>query len=447
MELLREKINFLMVGVKELSRGNFSYSIPVFNRDEFGFLTESFNHMSNLIKKRNEKIKENEENLIKKNIELQDLTVKLEEKVQERTKELENIIQTIGEGLFTVNLEQKIVYFNHEAENITGYKREEAIGSTCVDILKCPECKINCEFILTGKTENNACRIVRETNIINKNNEKIPIIKDAIIFKDKNNKITGAIETFRDITKIKEIQQMKNDFISMITHDLKSPLTSILGFATLYINDKKITSDENLKNAFRRIQSNGYKMLNLIENYLLINRMETDNFELNLKNMNIKKILFDVIKDIQSQASNNHIQIKTSFEENIPEILADKTHIERIFYNILSNAIKYSKPISGQSIYIEIKKNIDFINVIVADEGIGIPEEEMKNLFIKYKRFQNVKKIKGTGLGLYIAKKMIEAHKGKINIESEYGKYTKVTISLPYYHCNEPYFTTETRRH
>ncbi len=429
---LHKKISFLLNGVKEVSSGNLNYIIPVIYKDEFGLLTNSFNNMSQTLKRKEDELSINNEKLLKINTRLKDLTEKLEEKVQTRTEELESIMQTMGEGLFTVNNEQKIIYFNHAAEEISGYKKEEITNKTCVEIFRCPNCTLNCAFLNSSEAkEKIKCQIVKETYILNKDGQKIPVIKDAILLKDKNNNILGTVETIRDITKIKEMEQMKSDFVSMMTHDLKSPLTSILGFASLCIDNKNLAIDETCRSYLERIKFNGYRMLNLIENFLTISKLETLKTELNLKQIDIKKVLNDIVKDIQTQAVGKQISIQSFYEENIPLIFADELQIERVFHNIFSNAIKYSPNGPGRDIYLNVIKQKKYLEISIEDHGIGIPEKEIKNIFEKYKRSSETQKIKGYGLGLFIVKNIVEAHGGSVMIKSEEGKGTKVMVILP----------------
>ncbi|MBI5418185.1 PAS domain S-box protein [Candidatus Poribacteria bacterium] len=430
---LNKRINFLLEGVTQVSSGNLEYVIPLISNDEFGVLTKSFNKMSKTLKEKEYDLMINNEELKKINKELKELSDSLEEKVHTRTEEIETIMQTMGDGLFTVNKNQEIVYFNRAAEKLLGYKKSEVEHKACVDILKCPNCTLSCAFLASASSGQDQCRAINETYILDKQGKKIPVIKDAIILKDKNNNNIGAVETIHDITNIKEMEQIKNDFLSMVTHDLKSPLTSILGFTSLCLRNKLILQDENMHGNLERIRTNSHKMLNLIENFLTASRLEVGKFELNIRKVNIVDLLNDVINDLKISAESKNITILANFEEHLPEVIADEVQLERIFHNVISNSIKYSTPEKKQNIYINVNKQDVFVDIAIKDEGIGIAKNELNEVFNKYKRSSiGTHNIKGSGLGLYIVKSLVEAHKGAIAIDSELGKGTIITISLPH---------------
>jgi len=286
--------------------------------------------------------------------------------------------------------------------------------------------------------------IRRTSNTFIAENMGVPI-------KDENGKIIGAVEIIVDITervsleerlqkhlveleakvteKTRELMFEKEEVLTMLTHDLKTPLTSILGYCSILLEDEMKETDAHLRPSVEGINVNAERMLNLIRNFLAADRMNENKFKIEPVPVKIEPILMESILNMDPQLKEKDLSIEIDMGPDLPQVTADREHMERVFYNLLSNAVKFT-PAGGRITVGAHDSGDGFVNLKIGDTGSGIPKDELPLLFDKY--FQGSNRNLGTGLGLFIAKKVIEAHRGNISVSSMDGKGTTFTIRLPY---------------
>ena len=229
--------------------------------------------------------------------------------------------------------------------------------------------------------------------------------------------------------ELSDNNQMKNKFIGIVAHDLRNPLISIRGFSELLIKDSQNFTEE--QNEFIDIiHATSRNMLAMINDLLDISRIESGNMNLDLQPGSLKLLILERIQIISLQAAKKHITIHKELS-TIPEIAFDQHRMGQAVDNLITNAIKFSP--SGSNVYLKLKKSKDKVQFDVTDEGPGIPQEEQHLLFSEFHRL-SVRPTGGetsTGLGLTIAKKIIEAHNGKIEFESREGRGSTFRLILP----------------
>ena len=424
---------------KQLARGALEQRASVESRDEIGELALAFNKMA--------------EDLKNSRDEIEKYSKTLEKKVEERTKELalekdkiEAILKSIADGLFTIDRQWRITSFNEAAEELTGYKAEEAIGKKCMEIFKADECERNCP-IKKSIESGRACLNV-EMSIFDKNNEKRAIMASAAPLMGIENKPIGGVEVFKDISEIKrlianlektnwELLQMqeelkkadraKTEFLSTASHELRTPLTTLLGYSELLLTR---SLDEKTKEEFLTfIHEESIHLARLVNNLLDISRIEAKGeFEIERNHVQLLEIIQKNIHFFM-HSTDTHRFI-TKFENNIPPVWIDPEKISQVIKNLLDNAIKYSK---GGDITCCVYKKDGCIWVSIEDQGIGIPKEDLPYIFDKFYRGSrpDIVNMRGTGLGLSISKQIVEAHGGEIKVESKVGKGTKVVFNIP----------------
>ncbi len=223
--------------------------------------------------------------------------------------------------------------------------------------------------------------------------------------------------------------EMKNKFIGIVAHDLRNPVISIRGFSELLLKDSNIFNEE--QNEFLSIiHSTSRNMLAMINDLLDISRIESGNMQLVHKNGSLNKLILERIQLIKLQADKKHITIYKELT-SIPEVTFDKHRLGQAIDNLITNAIKFAP--SGSNVYLSLKQDGDMIKFSVTDEGPGIPGEEQHLLFSEFHRL-SIRPTAGetsTGLGLAIAKKIIEAHNGKIEFETQEGMGSTFSLILP----------------
>ncbi|MGC2423275.1 MAG: ATP-binding protein [Nitrospirota bacterium] len=257
---------------------------------------------------------------------------------------------------------------------------------------------------------------------------------------DENNKVIGEIKTFYDVTGEKLLEKRKSDFISLITHDLKSPLTSILGYSDLLMSEAsgKLGSEE--KGYLTSIKSNGARILDMVEQYLDLTKIEAGMMRLDLAKTDPASLLEECYSTLNIQAMEKNIKILLDAPDGLPVITVDREKMLRVITNLVSNSIKYTMSggtvvVSARSAGMESaeagKPAAEAVEISVADNGYGMEPEDLPHIFDRYYRSKSISGIRGTGLGLAVVKSLVDTHGGRVSVESELGKGSKFTVRIP----------------
>jgi len=246
-----------------------------------------------------------------------------------------------------------------------------------------------------------------------------------------DNSLAGVVVVIRNITALKKIEQLKSQFVSMVSHELKAPIAAVYGFLNLITDDKIKISDEQQKDYILRSQLRLDGLLKMVNDLLDISRMEMKTVRREIKQVCVEEIIKSVIELFQVEINKKGISVSLNCESDAACIKADYDEINRLFTNFISNAIKYNN--ENGSITITISKSEDYLTTEIKDTGIGLKPEEKKKLFSEFFRAKNelTKSISGTGLGLSIVKRIVDSYSGKIEVESEFGSGTTFRIFLP----------------
>jgi len=238
-------------------------------------------------------------------------------------------------------------------------------------------------------------------------------------------------ELSKALEEIKVVTQRKTDFVSAVAHELRTPLTSIKGYAALLSAGKLGQIPPAVKERLEKINKHSDNLSGLINNLLDISRIESGRVEMNIEKINLKETVESFYDLLAPQFKEKQIKFKQDIPPVIKEILADKQQLQRVFINLVGNAIKFTP--AGGTITIGAKETNDEIQIVVQDSGIGIPKKDLHKVFEEFYRTDEAvnQQIKGTGLGLSLVKYIVEAHKGKIWVDSDTGKGAKFIFALP----------------
>lgn len=242
----------------------------------------------------------------------------------------------------------------------------------------------------------------------------------------------GAILLIQDNSVEKQLEAMKLDFVSMAAHELRTPLTSLKGYLSVFAKEGegKFSSDQQM--FIDRMTISTQTLMSLIENLLNVSRVERGAMTMYKEQVDWTKMVNQIVDDYKLRAKEKNITLDfLQSTQPIPHLLVDKLRICEVLYNLIANAINYTAP--GGSIQVWIDTNGEFVTTHVKDTGEGIPQEAIPNLFTKFFRVGgNLEQgSKGTGLGLYIAKSIMDMHQGKIWVNSEIGKGSVFSFSVP----------------
>ncbi len=350
----------------------------------------------------------------------------LEEKVLERTKDIaearakeEAILASIGDGLAVVDKEGKIMYVNQSFEQMLGLKVKEVIGRSMVEVVPREDqngAEVQFEERILTQVLSGKKFVADLTNpfyYIRKDKSRFPVssIVTPVVL---GGKIVGAVETFRDITKEKDIDKAKSEFVSLASHQLRTPLSSVNWYAEMLLAGDvgKVTPEQ--KKYLEEVYRGNQRMVGLVNALLDVSRIELGTFLVEPEPTDIVKLAQVEIGEQKLQIGAKQIQFSSSFEKNIPLILADPKLLHMAVQNLLTNAVKYTP--EGGKVRLTIALSDVHVLIKVSDTGYGIPKNQHDKIFTKLFRADNVreKDTEGTGLGLYIVKSIIEHSGGKI---------------------------------
>jgi signal transduction histidine kinase len=237
----------------------------------------------------------------------------------------------------------------------------------------------------------------------------------------------GMVAIFRDVTDKAALEQLRADFLSMITHDIKVPLTVILGYTEM-LTDPEPPPGEIPPDILSRIRESGQTINALVCNFVDLSRIEAGRLTLDPRSFDVREMLAHAVEHYEWTARRKGISLALEAEP-VPPIMADEAQLERVVANLLGNAIKYTA--SGGRVTIATARDGDRVAIAFRDTGRGIPGEELPHLFEKYRRVREAKRTEGTGLGLFIAKTIVAAHGGDIRVDSTLGVGSTFTLLLP----------------
>lgn len=441
---------------KYVQKRNFDHPVNIKTKDEIGIFGQTFNsmlkqlkslysEMENRIKSKTKELSDKVALIEQKNIDLENTkkaTLNLLEDIQneKNTSEAEKnkmeiILGSIGDGVFVVDNQEKIIVFNKTAEQISGFTASDVLGKSYRNVMKFiieKNININDDFIKKTLESGELQSMSDHTVLYKKDGKKIPIADSAAPLVSKEGKIVGCVVVFRDVTREREIDQMKSEFVSVASHQLRTPLTSIKWLLEMMLEGDvgKITKkqEKHLKDVF----ASNERMIVLVNDLLNVSRIEAGKIKIEPKEVQIEDILTEIAETLKPMAQKKNITMVCHHPKpKLPKLFIDPERISEAFKNVISNAIKYTK--DGGKIELSCKQKDQVAEFAVKDNGVGIPKDQQKRIYEKFFRADNIIRMQteGTGLGLYITKSIIESSGGKMRFESEEGKGTTFYLTLP----------------
>jgi two-component system phosphate regulon sensor histidine kinase PhoR len=246
---------------------------------------------------------------------------------------------------------------------------------------------------------------------------------------DHTNQILGVVTIIQDATKDREIDRMKSEFVANVSHELKTPLSSIKAYTEMLL-DGEAQDEESRKEFCTIIESETDRLSSMIDNLLDLSRLEAGVIEMNMERVNLITMLKSIEDTMRPTATKKRIELKTDISQYIVPVLGDAGQLNRVFVNLVSNAIKYTK--EGGRVDIKARLEGDLIRVDVRDSGLGIPEESLSKIFEKFYRVkENQTAAKGTGMGLAMVKRILEIHNAEIKVNSKVAEGSCFSVFIP----------------
>lgn len=395
---ITEPIRDVTEKAEKMAKGDFEQFVEVKSDDEIGQLASMFNH----------------------------LTLKLKDTLQEMDLErskLDTIFNYMAEGVIAVDINGYIIHANPTAMNILdiGEKDIKSYGEDKEKTFKLNEINLN---NIDYKYEQTL-----EGDETLKKGSQVFKLKYAP-FKNEKNNIGGLIIVFQDITNEHKLDNMRKEFVANVSHELKTPITTIKSYTETLMEDG---INMEIKNQFLNvIDKECDRMARLVRDLLQLSNLDYKKTNWQKIEVSVNEFLNNILSKVDFAFKDKNHELITDIEKDMPNIVIDKDGIEQVILNIISNAIKYTE--NGGKIQVKSQIADNYISIIVKDNGIGIPSEDQKRIFERFYRVEKgrSRELGGTGLGLSIAKQIIEAHNGDISLSSNFGEGTSVEIKLPY---------------
>ncbi|MDP2728862.1 MAG: ATP-binding protein [Dehalococcoidales bacterium] len=361
-------------------------------RDEAGDLARAFNQMSRKLKE-------------------------MVETISEDRVRLTGILENMADGVIMTDTEGNVILTNKAARNIFHIRSEKPTGPV-IETVRDHEVNQVIKLCLETRQEQIA---QFESGISNR-------FLRAIALPVSGAQISGALLLLQDLTELHGFQTMRRELIGNISHEFRTPLAGIKAMVET-IRDGAIDDKEKAQDFLLRIDNEVDRLAQLVSELTELSRIETGQAKLKYEQVNLNELINEVATQLTPQAERKQLTISTEFASDIPIVLADRERVRQVIVNLLHNAIKFSD--SAGRITITTRVTDNAVETDISDTGAGIPEEDQPHIFERFYKADKARAGGGTGMGLAIAKHIIEAHNGKIWVKSEEGKGSTFSFSLP----------------
>jgi PAS domain S-box-containing protein len=344
--------------------------------------------------------------------------------VEEHSARLAAIVTSSDDAIISKTLESVITTWNDGAERLFGYTADEMIGETIYKLI--PDDRQEEEPMILSRLKSGERIEHFETQRQTKDGRLIDVSLTISPIKNNQGQIIGLSKIARDISERKKDEIRKNDFIGMVSHELKTPLTSLSAILQLLQNKLKKSEDPFVNEGLRRANVQAKKMSTMINGFLNISRLESGKIQIDKQAFIIGDLIREVISETNLTGPSHSIEL-----EHCDKVVvqADQEKIGSVLTNLLGNAVKYSP--KGSAIRISCKQLDQAVQVSISDEGLGIRPEDRDHIFDRYHRVENNRNISGFGIGLYLSAEIIQRHGGQIWVESQNGIGSTFHFTLP----------------
>jgi PAS domain S-box-containing protein len=370
---------------------------------------------------------------------LKDYYGNLEKIVKQRTEELESeklllskTLSGMSDGVIAVNTESEIILINRAAEELLGLCRQEVLHKKLhnfitfekennYDEMKCP-----LEQVLNSSGDKS---IRCEKFIVKTTNKRMLTSATVSGMYKADGGLMGVVMVFRDISKEQELEKMKADFISTVSHELKTPVTSIKAYADIMLSESDL-SGQSARKFLSIIVEQSNRLAQLIDRILEISKISTLDFNISTEPVNMCSLIEHISAELQVIAHEKGVEFETEIDRNVPVIKSDESRLHSVVTNLVNNAVKFTNP-KGK-VKLSLTKSEDNSVIEVSDTGIGIPKEDLIKIFDRFYRSRNSKNFtQGSGLGLAIVKETVDLLGGRIAVKSTPGLGTTFKIYMP----------------
>jgi two-component system phosphate regulon sensor histidine kinase PhoR len=346
-----------------------------------------------------------------------------------RGKNAEAIIYSIRDAVIVIDEYDRLLMANESAGQLFRFDFRNSQHRPLTELIDAEQGEFAGFLSHSRKSKGQATR--REIEIFEDGERKTFDCIVSCVY-DQSQKVCGIVAVMHDVTREKQIQQMKNDFVSHVSHELKTPLASITAYSEMLV-DGEANDEKTRKEFYSVIQSQAKRLSRLIEDILNTSRIESGLIKVNKEPVSLTMLIEEQLQMIKGYAEEKNIEIAGQKPIVFDQVYVDRDMMSQVIINLLSNAVKYTPSGGTVRIATEVDEGASLARVIVTDTGVGIPEDEIEHVFEKFYRVgANKKQAKGTGLGLNLVKQMVETvHDGRVFVTSKVGVGSTFGFELP----------------
>jgi len=351
-----------------------------------------------------------------------------EEELRASEERFRALTESTSDWVWEVDVDGVYTYASPKVKDLLGYEPEEVIGKTPFDFMPPEEAKrIAEEFRAIVDSQRPFARL--ENTNLHKDGRLVVLDTSGVPFFDADGRLCGYRGIDRDITEREKLDRLKDEFIGLVSHELRSPLTVIIGAISTALSEETRLSREEMHQLLQDAAWEAESLSHLLGNLLELSRAQADRLFLHAEPVRVENAVQDAVEKIGRQSSAH--QFVVELPGRLPAVHADQLRLERILYNLLENAVKYSP--RGGEIRVFAKPEGDRLVIGIADRGVGISLRDQAKLFGPFQRLEDsrIEGVKGAGLGLLVCRRLVEAHGGRIWVESKPGQGSTFFFTLP----------------
>jgi two-component system phosphate regulon sensor histidine kinase PhoR len=353
------------------------------------------------------------------------MAVRIEEKVSELSREhtqLNAILASLVESLVALDHQGRVLFLNPAAEVLFGVRSADAKNRSFLEVLR--HSPLN-EVLTQALSEK---RAIEKEILLHAPSERMLAIHALPV--DYGSHQTGVLASLHDLTELRKLENLRREFVANVSHELKTPLTSIKGYVETLL-DGALNDPKHNKEFLETIRQHVDHLSRLIDDVLDLSAIEDHRLRYDFQAVSIAEVADRIVKALAPMATSKGVKVSLDLKADLPPVRADRERLAQIFMNLIDNAIKFNK--KGGQVRISAQKADQILRIQVEDTGMGIPPADLPRVFERFYRANKDRShdIPGTGLGLAIVKHLVEAHQGKVEAESMPGKGSIFRFSLP----------------
>jgi len=349
-----------------------------------------------------------------------------EEALQESERHYRMLVESSPYGIFSLDAGAHIIDCNEEACHLLDRSVEEIQGQNFRELLAATMQDELLPWLTHAKQDG---KVEGEFELVRRSGQTILVWAKAVALYDVRGDFTRAIVYVRDIAERKKLDQLKDEFIGLVSHELRSPLTVIMGAVTTALSEADHLSSEETRRLLQDAVSGTESLSHLLGNLLELSRAQANRLFLHVEPINIKNVVQSAIKKVRRQTRQHRFLVDIPAE--LPQVNADQSRLERVLYNLLENAVKYSP--KGGDIRVSARPNGEGLVIAVADDGVGLSLADQDRIFGPFQRLEDSRfgEVGGVRLGLLVCRRLVEVDGGRIWVESQPGHGSTFYFTLP----------------